>query len=228
MQTSPTTAKLDAAMAIAQANIRHAVKDSANPFFKSNYADLASVFTACREALAGAKVAVYQMAETVGDLVQVTTRLAHDGEWIESSLSVKPSKSDAQGIGSTITYLRRYSLSAMVGVAQDDDDGNAASGKEGQQQPVKLSPGRKTFKPAAAVGADPEPVTEIVALIDEFHKAMTRWDESWKDKDHDTVRKSLQARSASLKTKFDGAFIQRMTDEVNDRLEARQAEQAAA
>jgi hypothetical protein len=62
--------------------------------------------------------------------IGVTTRLAHSsGQWIEGSLYIAPLKFDAQGVGSVITYLRRYALLAMAGVAPDDDDGEAAVGR---------------------------------------------------------------------------------------------------
>ena len=130
MNKSENINELAAALAKAQGEMRGAVKDSANPFFKSRYADLASVWDACRVPLTKNGLSVVQT--NVGDgaeMVAVETILLHSsGQWISSFLSVKPVKNDPQGIGSCITYLRRYSLAAMVGIAPEDDDGNAASG----------------------------------------------------------------------------------------------------
>ena len=127
---SPDIGQLAGALAKAQGMIRGALKDSENPYFKSSYADLASVWEACRDALSKNDLAVIQTTEPDDKGIVVVTTLAHkSGEWMRGKLRVIPAKNDAQAIGSVITYMRRYSLAAMVGVAQIDDDGNAATGK---------------------------------------------------------------------------------------------------
>lgn len=119
-------------LAVAQGKITGALKDSANPFFKSKYADLASVWDACRIPLSENGIAVIQQTEADDQGVLVTTTLAHhSGQWMRSTLRLIPKDSSPQGIGSAITYGRRYALAAAVGVAQVDDDGNAASGRQG-------------------------------------------------------------------------------------------------
>jgi len=122
---------LFAALAKAQGKIRNAPKDAANPHFRSKYADLASISDACRAALSENGIAVMQIPYNDGNNVGVVTRLGHaSGQWIEGRLKVAPVKYDAQGIGSVMTYLRRYSLAAMAGVAPgDDDDGEGAVGR---------------------------------------------------------------------------------------------------
>lgn len=129
MKTSETIAKLASALAKAQGQMRAAAKDSINPHFKSRYADLAGVWDACREPLAANGLAIMQAPGEIGDKnITLTTMLAHEsGEWIQSEFTIPVSKPDAQGVGSAITYARRYALAAMVGIVQDDDDGNAAS-----------------------------------------------------------------------------------------------------
>lgn len=132
-------AKLSDALAKAQAEVTGAAKDSENPHFKSKYADLASIWDACRVALSKNGLAVVQLAESDGDKATVVTLLTHSsGEWIKGRITLKPVKADAQGIGSALTYGRRYGLAAMVGVAPEDDDGNAAS----REQPGKAPPVR--------------------------------------------------------------------------------------
>lgn len=130
--------ELFAALAKAQAEMGHAKKVSENPFFKSNYADLASVVDTCRPHLAKHGLAVIHLPESAdGVLVTVRCRLTHaSGQWIECGLTVRPVKADPQGIGSAITYARRYTLAAIVGVATEDDDGNAASGNGGKESPA--------------------------------------------------------------------------------------------
>ena len=121
--------KLFAALAKAQATIQGASKSATNPHFKSKYADLASVWDACREALTSNGIAVIQRPSgSDPTVVQIETILGHEsGEYISGTLIMRPVKSDPQGIGSCLTYCRRYALASMVGVAPEDDDGNAAS-----------------------------------------------------------------------------------------------------
>ena len=130
MQTSETINELASALAKAQGEITGALKDSSNPFFKSKYADLSSCWDACRSALSKNGLAVTQFPTTeAGATCLVTTLLHSSGQWMRSSLLVQPKDDSPQAMGSAITYARRYALTAVVGVAQVDDDGNAASGK---------------------------------------------------------------------------------------------------
>jgi hypothetical protein len=116
------------ALSKAQAVIAGAVKDKTNPHFKNDYADLSSVWDACRKPLTDHGLSVVQTAATDEGKVGVTTILMHaSGQWIQDTLLMRPTKDDPQGVGSCITYARRYALAAMVGVAPADDDGNAAS-----------------------------------------------------------------------------------------------------
>lgn len=128
---SPSIGALAADLAAAQGKIRTAAKDSQNPHFKSRYADLASVWDACRSQLSEHGIAVIQPTSMEDGRVVVTTLLAHkSGEWVSSSCSARPGKDDPQSVGSVVTYLRRYGLAAMVGVAPgDDDDGEAGMGR---------------------------------------------------------------------------------------------------
>lgn len=128
MIRSDSISELAVALAAAQAKITPAAKDSENPHFKAHYADLASVWEACRGPLAENGLSVVQTFEqdTPGLITVLTTLLHKSGEWIASALSL-PVTQTAHGIGSAITYGRRYSLAALVGVvADEDDDGNAA------------------------------------------------------------------------------------------------------
>lgn len=135
MQQSDSIAALAAALAKAQGAIKGAAKDSVNPGFRSKYADLASVWDACRKQLSDNGLAVIQTTDEAEDAVVVVTTLAHSsGEWISGRLKLRPVKADPQGMGSAITYARRYALSAIVGIAPDDDDGQAAQGLGQHQQ----------------------------------------------------------------------------------------------
>jgi hypothetical protein len=131
-EQSEQIGQLAAALAIAQGKITGALKDSANPFFKSKYADLASVWDACRGPLSENGIAVIQTTDIDDQGVVIVTTLAHkSGEWMRGKLRLMPKEATPQGVGSAITYGRRYALASIVGVAQVDDDGNAASGRAG-------------------------------------------------------------------------------------------------
>lgn len=147
MNQSESIAELSAALAKAQGVMAGASKDSSNPFFKSKYADLSSVWDACRKPLSDNGLSVVQTSEFMPenpDMVCIETVLCHaSGQWIKGKLAVKPVKSDPQSVGSCITYLRRYSLQSMVGIAPEDDDGNAATGK-GNPEPVYISDKEKS------------------------------------------------------------------------------------
>ena len=154
MRASEQLAELAGALAKAQAMLRGAVKDSTNPHFKSRYADLASCWDACREALAANGLSVVQLPEGSGSVVEMTTMLLHtSGQWIACTGIFTPTKADPQGMGSCITYARRYQLCAIVGISPEDDDGNAAS-EPAKQQP---KPERKPEpKPEPAKALDPD------------------------------------------------------------------------
>lgn len=133
---SENISELSKALATAQGLIGNAVKDAANPFFKSSYSSLASVREACQEHLSKAGIAVIQSPTYIGGAQYLCTTLAHSsGQWMRGFYPINPVKNDPQGVGSAITYARRYALAAMTGVAPEDDDGNAASGKVGVGAP---------------------------------------------------------------------------------------------
>ena len=130
MTHSESINEIATALAKAQGQIEGAKKDAANPFFKSKYADLASVWDACRAALASNGLAVIQSPAAEGTRVSVDTLLTHSsGQWVAGTVSVTAREDSPQAIGSAITYLRRYALQSFVGVAPEDDDANAASAK---------------------------------------------------------------------------------------------------
>lgn len=136
---SESIANLAKALSIVQGKLTYAVKDSANPFFKSKYADLESVWDACRSLLAENNLCVMQFpGEFFDGCMSLNTILSHaSGEWIGQEMSVPVTKADAQGAGSALTYMRRYALAAVVGVVQADDDGNAASNPTSKPAVVK-------------------------------------------------------------------------------------------
>ena len=131
---SQDTTKLAKALLNVQRQLLPAAKDATNPFTKSKYATLNSVMAASREALLENGIWMCQCpvpVDTPG-AIGLMTKLTHteSGQW-QSSLAVVPlPKADPQGMGSAITYARRYALTAMLGLVTEDDDGEAACGRK--------------------------------------------------------------------------------------------------
>lgn len=186
---SDSIGALAAALAKAQAEIEGAAKDKTNPHYKNQYADLASVWNACRAPLTKNGLAVVQTVSADGATVFVGTMLMHaSGEWVADTLSMTAATPTPQGLGSCVTYARRYALAAMVGVAPEDDDGQAAS------HPPALVGAR----PAAAGMARPREVAppqfaewlkDLTKVADHGTAALTK---AWRDSP-DVNRKHLIA-----------------------------------
>lgn len=133
MYQSDELNELAAALAKCQAEMKPAIKDSVNPFFKSKYSDLNSVWEACREPLSNNGLSVVQtMQEMDGKFQLVTTLLHSSGQWMKSYFPILVQKQDAQSYGSACSYARRYSLSSITGctTADEDDDGEKAGRAE--------------------------------------------------------------------------------------------------
>jgi hypothetical protein len=138
MRHSEQIDQIAKALSAAQKSIRGAKKDSNNPHYKSRYADLASVWDACRDALTAQGLAVVQSAGSVDGQLRVSTMLVHtSGQWFADDLLVPVRDTGPQAVGSAITYGRRYSLAAFVGVAPEDDDAESA---EARSKPVEDAP----------------------------------------------------------------------------------------
>ena len=135
MKTSEQISELAAALAKAQGMMENAVMNRVNPHFKSKYADLAAIFDAARKPLSANGLAIVQ---TIGDGVLHTRLLHTSGQWIASEHPL-PMSGRPQEIGSALTYARRYSLSALIGIAADeDDDANAANRSNGKDNTGEL------------------------------------------------------------------------------------------
>lgn len=153
MQTSEQLNELAAALSKAQAKIEGASKDALNPHFGKKYADLASVWDACRKPLTENGLSVIQTLAREGALVKCTTMLLHSsGQFVKSEFAMTPQQNTPQAAGSCATYLRRYSLQSIVGVAPDDDDGNeACAGKS--QAPTRGGANDRTTPKAPTMAA---------------------------------------------------------------------------
>lgn len=183
-----------------QAAIKPAIKDTANGAFKgTKYADLGAVWDAIKGPLHECGFSVIQSPDFDGEVMWLRTTILHvSGERIEGRYPLRPSKPDPQGYGSALTYARRYSISAMLGViADDDDDGNAASGRSGNgngHAPAQVTSGTATAmapsKPEYAPDPDVErgsqnfvdqekPVISACERLPEMYQWLDENGESW-------------------------------------------------
>lgn len=140
MNKSEQINELAAALSKAQGEIGGAIVDSKNPYFNSEYASLESVINVSKEPLAKNGLSITQIPSNEGTKVKLETVMMHSsGQWISGNLEMQPDKQTPQGIGSCISYARRYALSAFLGIYEKDDDGNAAE---------KEKPGNEQKQPA--------------------------------------------------------------------------------
>lgn len=170
---SPTIGKLAGALAQAQSKIRFAIKDSENPYFNSDYADLTSVVTVIYEVAPAVGLALSQHVTVEGNKVSISTMVLHEsGEFLMSTLTMAAADASPQKVGSTITYGRRYGAAAVFGVApaNEDDDGNAngAPPQKPQPQPAAAKPtGPGSKAPAAKAPANkPEQAKPVAQIYD--------------------------------------------------------------
>ena len=132
MNSSPTIAKISAALVKAQNEMSNAKKDSVNPFFKKSYADINSIREAVLPALNAHGISVIQPTILIDGADFVETVLLHEsGEYISSITRIVVDKpNDAQRHGSGLSYARRYALQSICNIGAEDDDGNKATGKK--------------------------------------------------------------------------------------------------
>lgn len=164
--------QVSAALVAAQGQLNGATKDSTNPHFRSKYADLTSVWDACRSALQSAGLAVAQLplpANEEYDSIVLRTVLLHaSGQFLASEIPLDCDLGKPQSIGSAITYARRYALAAMVGVCPEDDDGEAAMGRNGNGHANGNTNGngdRRPIPPPAAKAPDKPDTRSYAQLV---------------------------------------------------------------
>jgi hypothetical protein len=185
MNIDKATPELYAALSAAQGEIQNATKSSTNPHFKSKYADLAEVLTTIRETFPKHGLSLTQAPSFDGSLAHVTTLVAHSGGGsVMSIASCSPAKTDAQGIGAATTYLRRYSASAMAGIAQEDDDGNAAAhDRKPLDRPKSYDEMTPEERQAEQKRAHDVAVIANGSSVTAIKQAIADWDESQDQKD---------------------------------------------
>ena len=139
MNKSETLTKLAPALVKAQASMAGATKSAANPFFKSKYANLEEVIKVVKAAFAENGLSFVQFPVSGDGTAGVETIIMHEsGEFISNEFLLKCAKTDPQGMGSAITYARRYGLQSACGIPSEDDDGNAASEPMSKARAIEL------------------------------------------------------------------------------------------
>jgi hypothetical protein len=190
MKSSEQVNEIAKALSNMQGSMGPAKKDKVNPFFKSHYADLTSVWNAIRDPLCENNLCVTQDAVTLPEGISVSTRVVHEsGQWFEyGPLLVPLSKNDAQAVGSAISYAKRYALGACLGVvAEVDDDGNKAA----KAAPVK----KKEILPECS------------------GKEINIWIKNWCEKyDEESLKTYIQER-ATYKEHSVGATVYQLTQD---------------
>ena len=186
MKTSEQINELALALSKAQGEIENAGKDGSNPHFNSKYATLASVLIEVRKVLNPHGLSVVQTTEVLPDGMVLNTMLMHStGQFITAQTPLMLQKQDMQGLGSAITYARRYSLAAMFGIAQEDDDGNKACEPKHDtdfDRPITKSESKDDSKPPVknyALKPDPKASCDHKWAKSQFKNKVTGKDQEY-------------------------------------------------
>lgn len=162
MKHSESIAELAKALNKAQSEMSGAKKSAANPFFKSKYANLEEIIHCVKEPFSDNGLSFAQFPVSEGGMAGVETIIMHEsGEWIANEFMLTCAKNDPQGMGSAITYARRYGLQAAVGVPSEDDDGESAMQRK--------KPSKPSMTPQEAIK-----LIEAATTLDELKNAFTR------------------------------------------------------
>jgi len=234
---SETIGKLAEALSKAQGSMSNAAMDGNNPHFRSRYATLTAVWDTCRKPLSDNGLAVVQAFRVdESGLLLLVTKLVHtSGEWMLSEYPVTPQKNDPQGFGSAVTYARRYTLSSLVGVvADDDDDGNAASGQQaparqanGKPAPAPVQVATGNGAPAAQNGDDSDkPSDKQQKALHAKGMDLYGSKELWTIKRAELVKAVTKGRSESAND-LTKPEMKKLLDGLDAKIKARDAEDAA-
>lgn len=175
MKNSEQLNELAKALAIAQGQIQNPEKDKKNPFLKNKYASLDSFLSACKKPLSENGLSIVQFPGIKDGKVFIETILLHaSGQWLSEILDYhvieEKGRSSLQSLGATITYLRRYSLSSVLGMAAEEDtDGETGDKKDTDnkkaQSPTNGNGRNQTHaKPPAVKMPSQEQISELYGL----------------------------------------------------------------
>lgn len=212
MRQSESIKELATALCAAQKEMGGAVKDAANPFFNSKYADLTSVVKAIKEPFANHGLSYTQFPCAGERSVGVITRLMHSsGEWLEHEYMLPMVKADPQSAGSAITYARRYALQSMAGIPTADDDAESAMLRGSDLPNVTFTDEQNNWFNAAIDAGDALALYEVRRKVgDDLYSAMNASFPAKKKMDRKGKVRDLEAQA--------GELLQEMIDEINTAL----------
>jgi len=222
MNQSETLNELITALSKAQGMMKPAVFNKINPHFRNRYADFTAVMDACRQPLSENGLSVMQYTETVNDQLKLVTLIAHmSGQFIKSYFPLNPAKMDSQSIGSSLTYAKRYCLSAMLGIVSDDDDddaeGSMGRGQQPQQKP-KEQPSYQKKSPAQVAAESPE-LSEKKLITEEegkeLGKLMAQCDQEYQDSVWKFLTEAKVSCYEEMTPTLYGKIKQRTLDKIN-------------
>ena len=205
---SESISELAKALSNFQGKMTAVKKDATNPFYKSKYATLDIIWETIRKPLSENGLSVAQtMNLTEGNNVLETTLYHTSGEWISGTQLVNPVKNDPQGLGSAITYARRYSLSAILGLVSDDDDDANTATKLAQEVKVPVKP----IPPTAETPQKSEGIT--VPQTKKIH-ATAKDKELSAEEARDYMRKTFKKNSTKELTKEEASTMIEFLNEI--------------
>lgn len=150
-----------------------AEKDGKNPHFRSDYMTLDGILNTVKPILKNVGIVILQSIDDDSGLIRCTTRLIHtSGEYVECDSIVHADKMTPQGYGSAITYARRYSITTALGIAEADDDGNAAevasAPKKSVSKPKPTAINTKKVEPPKDALLNEDQVNKIIKVFDDI------------------------------------------------------------
>ena len=206
-----------------QSLVQNPKNGNTNPHYKSKYADLAEILSTVRKPLTDCGLALMQVANVIEDvnqktgaintIVRIETHLFHaSAQFFRYSLDMIPMKNDPQGIGSAMTYGKRYSITGMLGVAGEgeDDDGNGASEKPGDdQRPQQALTGAEVIKVLNGFYNDPKATKQAVLAYlkprEKFIEKLSEAERAQVRAAYDQCNERFKAPSAAENTKTEGS-----------------------
>lgn len=223
MEKSESILNLVKALVEVQKTNLFALTDKDNPYFNSKYADLSSVWAVIRKPLTDNNLCVIQTPEVSDNGVIIETILIHtSGEYISNKLLIKLEKNTPQGVGSAITYGRRYALVSIIGISPEDDDGENAMDREKRQD-------KKPNKNADAVAhkkrQDKEIADNLIKALQEITSIPHL--KNWREKHRDEVN----SLPTNFKKEITSAWLKReaeLKEKYKDKKESEHDQQPEA
>ncbi len=212
-------ARLAMALCLAQADIKDAKTNKKNAFIGNSYADLTAVWQACRAALTKNDLAVVQrFKDDNRGTTYLETLLIHtSGESISSELPLMNVK-DWHSMGSAITYARRYSLCALVGIAPDGEDDDGAAAQAGTKKPTTAGSRKSYPKRKKQEGTIKDQAMAILEEVPEADEYLRNKDVDPADPPEQILETIVKLGAAGIRKKIKEAEAKKIADEA-DRVE---------